>query len=176
MSILKVPINETDHIQGNKNATITLVEYGDYQCPACGLAFPILKKVQKQFSKNLLLVFRHFPLIEIHPYAEVAAETAEFAGQHNKFWEMHDLLYTHQKDLTLPLLFELTQSIGLSETELQFELQNGTFKGKIKSDFLSGVYSGVDSTPTLFINGHKHEGPYDFETLVETIEHQLVPK
>ena len=176
MSNLKVPVNDADHTQGNKNAPITLVEYGDYQCPACALAFPIIKRLQKHFGKNLLFVFRQFPLIEIHPYAEVAAETAEFAGQHNKFWEMHDFIYTHQQELGLPLLFELTQSLNLSETELQFELQNGTFKGKIKSDFLSGVYSGVDGTPTFFINGRKHEGPYDYDTLVEVIEHQLVAK
>ncbi len=93
MSTLKVPVGTADHIQGDENAALTLVEYGDYECPHCGHAYPIVKRVQKHFGKRLRFVFRNFPLNEIHPHAESAAETAEFAGAHGKFWEMHDLLF-----------------------------------------------------------------------------------
>src|SRR5262249_37651818 len=132
MSELKVPVTDNDHILGKNDAPITLVEYGDYQCPACGLAFPITKLIQKKFGEKLRFVFRHFPLTDVHPYAEVAAETAEFAGEHNKFWEMHDQIYMNQNELGLPLLFEIAKKINLSENELEHSLQNSTYKSKIK--------------------------------------------
>jgi protein-disulfide isomerase len=101
---LAVAVSEKDHRQGDKNAPCTLVEYGDYQCPSCGQAYPIVKRVQKHFGKRLSFVFRNFPLTQLHPYAEPAAETAEFAGAHEKFWEMHDLLYENQDRLDDELL------------------------------------------------------------------------
>src|ERR1039458_9033463 len=99
MSTLKVPVGPSDHIQGDANAECTLMEYGDYQCPHCGRAYPIVKRVQKHFGKRLRFVFRNFPLNEAHPQAEFAAESAEFAGAHGKFWEMHDGLFENQSRL-----------------------------------------------------------------------------
>ena len=93
MSKLSVPVSSEDHRQGDMDAAFILVEYGDYECPSCGQAYPIVKRLQKHFGKRLLFVFRNFPLSQMHPHAESAAETAEFAGTHDKFWEMHDLLY-----------------------------------------------------------------------------------
>lgn len=149
MAILKLPVNEKDHIQGNINAPITMVEYGDYQCPSCGQAFPIIKQVQKHYGKNLKFIFRNFPLTEVHQFAEVAAETAEFAGESNLFWQMHDLIYENQNQLSIPMLLELTTSLNLSDTELKSALERGTYREKVKSDFLSGIRSGVPGTPTF---------------------------
>lgn len=174
MANLKEPVTDEDHIQGNKNAEITLLEYGDYQCPGCGQAFPIVKRVQKHFGLKLRFVFRNFPLTEVHPLAEPAAETAEFAATHGRFWEMHDLIYTNQDRLTLPILFELTKSLNMSEKELELVLSEGKFRPKIKNDFLSGIYSGVNGTPTFFINGQRHNGSFVFDDLIGAIEQLLV--
>lgn len=173
MATFKVPVNDKDHIQGNINAPITLVEYGDYQCPYCGEAFPIIKRIQKHYGDNLRFVFRNFPLTEVHPFAEVSAETAEFAGAHNQFWEMHDLIYTNQDRLAIPLLLELTKSLNLSTTKLQEALQEGTYQEKIKSDFLSGVYSGVPGTPAFFINNEIYDGSFGFEDMIAAINQHL---
>jgi protein-disulfide isomerase len=170
MATLKVTVNESDHIQGEINAPITLAQYGDYQCPGCRQAYPIVKQVQQHFGKKLRFVFRNFPLNEIHPFAEVAAETAEFSGAHNKFWEMHDLIYENQDQLGIPLLLELAAFLKLDQNELKIALQNGIYRGKVKSDFLSGIHSGVPGTPTFFINNKIHNGSYSFEDLVAAIE------
>lgn len=174
MAVLKTPVGPTDHIQGDKNAPITLVEYGDYECPHCGHAHPIVKLVQKHFGKQLRFVYRHFPLTQIHPNAEAAAEAAEFAGAYGLFWPMHDLIFENQPRLGLPLLFELVKKLGLSTSELRSALETGRFAGKVRSDFLSGIRSGVNGTPTFFINGRRHEGTYELEDLVQDIEAELV--
>src|SRR5580704_3514907 len=109
MSTLKVSVGPSDHIQGDPNAACTLVEYGDYECPHCGRAYPIVKRVQKHFGKRLAFVFRNFPLSEMHPNAEGAAEAAEFAGAHERFWQMHDALFENQDALGIPLLLELAE-------------------------------------------------------------------
>jgi protein-disulfide isomerase len=173
MAALKNPVTEKDHIQGNKDAPVTLIEYGDYQCPVCAQAFPIVEEIKKHFGDKLRFVFRHFPLTEMHPFAEPAAETAEFAGEQNKFWEMHDLLYVNQSLLGLPLLLKLASSLNLSEEKLKIALENGAYRGKIKSDFLSGVYSGVSGTPTFFVNGERHIGLMPFAAMVAAIEKYL---
>src|SRR5579871_499235 len=97
--MLKVPVTDNDHIQGNEHAPITLVEYGDYECPYCGQAYPIVKKIQKYFGENLRFVFRNFPIVDSHPHAGIAAMAAEFAATQGKFWEMHDVLYENQEYL-----------------------------------------------------------------------------
>jgi protein-disulfide isomerase len=168
--MLKVPVTSSDHIQGDENAAITLVEYGDYQCPHCGHAYPIVQKVQKHFGKQLRFVFRNFPLNEIHPEAESAAETAEFAAAHKKFWEMHDAIFENQQDLGLPLLQELAKKLGLSTSDLDRALSAEEYAPRVKDDFLGGVRSGVNGTPTFFINGKRHDGPFEFEYLVYAID------
>jgi len=174
MSKLSVPVSDKDHRQGDPDAPCMLVEYGDYQCPSCGHAYPIVKRVQKHFGKRLLFVFRNFPLSEMHPYAESAAETAEFAGAHHKFWEMHDLLYENQDRLDDALLFQLAQQLQLDPEKLRQALASKEFEPRVRTDFRGGVRSGVNGTPTFFINGQRHDGAYDYASLVEAIEGVLV--
>ena len=169
MSKLSVPVDANDHIQGGKDAEWTLVEYGDYECPACGQAYPIVKQLQERLGDQLLFVFRNFPLREIHPLAEHAAETAEFAAAYGSFWRMHDVLFENQEDLQDELLFGLAAKIGLSAPKLRRSLASKTYQGRIDLDFRGGVRSGVNGTPTFFINEIRHGGPFDFDTLLRSI-------
>ena len=173
MATLKTPVTLEDHIQGPEDAAATLVEYGDYECPHCGHADPIVKRVQKHFGKGLRFVFRNFPLSEIHPHAESAAETAEFADAHGKFWEMHDGLFENQERLGGPLYLKLAQELSLSPVELRQALEEGKYKDRVRVDFSSGVPSGVNGTPTFFINGKRHDGPFDYESLVLAIDEAI---
>jgi protein-disulfide isomerase len=175
MAQLKVPVSRDDHIQGPDDAPVSLVEYGDYQCPYCGAAHPVVKALQSRFGDQLRFVFRNFPLTEIHPLAEPAAETAEFAGAHGRFWAMHDALYENQDQLGYPLFFALSDALGLPEAELRHVLGNHTFAPRIQRDFIGGVRSGVNGTPSFFVNGQRHDAGYDFPHLAAAIEAQLVP-
>ena len=170
MATLKLPVSEEDSIQGNENATITLVEYGDYQCPHCAAAYYVIKDIQKHFGTQLRFVFRNFPLKEIHTFAMVAAETAEFAGDYDLFWEMHDLIYENQESLGVPLLSGLAETLGLSMTDLELAIKKGVYVPKIQKDFMGGVKSGVNGTPTFFINDQRYKGPFDFKNLIEAID------
>jgi protein-disulfide isomerase len=170
MSILQVPVTSADHIQGDPHAHVTLVEYGDYECPACGLAYPIVKAVQKHSGKRLRFVFRNFPLTQIHPQAENAAETAEFAGAHDHYWEMHDGLYEKQDALGLAVYLALAKDLGLPEKALSEALEKHTFKPSVRSDFMGGLKSGVNGTPTFFINARRHDAAYDVDDLVAAID------
>ncbi len=173
MATLKVPVTKKDHIQGDDGAAITLVEYGDYECPHCGHAYPIIKRVQEHFGKQLRFVFRNFPLNQVHPNAESAAEAAEFAAVHGRFWEMHDGIFENQEDLEIPMLLELAETLGLASAGLKTALESGEFTPRVKEDFSGGARSGVNGTPTFFINDHRHDGGFEFESLVETIEARL---
>jgi protein-disulfide isomerase len=170
MATLKQPVTAEDHAQGPESAEATLVEYGDYECPYCGEAYPIVKQVQKQFGKSLRFVFRNFPLSQMHPHAEAAAEVAEFAGAQGKFWQMHDQLYENQGRLGEALYLSLGEELGLASTAMRQALKEGTFKARVRADFTGGVRSGVNGTPTFFINGHRHDGSFEFETLVSAIQ------
>jgi protein-disulfide isomerase len=174
MSQLKVPVSRNDHIAGPASAPVTLVEYGDYECPFCGLAHPTVKAVRDHYANDLRFVFRHFPLTQVHPLAEPAAETAEFAGDHSRFWEMHDALYEAQRWLSLPLLFNLASALGLSEIELRYALAQERYRPKVRNDFIGGVRSGVNGTPTFFVNAIRHNGPFDFENLAASIHAAFV--
>jgi protein-disulfide isomerase len=173
MSTLRVAVNSTDHIHGDEHAGCTLVEYGDYECPHCGHAYPIVKSIQKHFGKRLLFLFRNFPLTESHPNAESAAESAEFAGAQGKFWQMHDLLFENQDRLGDDLCLELARELQLNPADLQQALAEGKYRAKVRADFAGGVRSGVNGTPTFFINGQRHDGPYEYEDLVGAIEDAL---
>jgi protein-disulfide isomerase len=170
---LRIPVGDHDYIQGDANARCTLVEYGDYECPHCGHAYPIVKRVQKHFGKRLRFVFRNFPLSEMHPHAESAAETSEFAGVKNKFWEMHDLLFENQQELGGALYLKLATELGLQPEALRESLEKRAFAAKVKSDFTGGVRSGVNGTPTFFINGERHDASFEYEDLVGAIEGAL---
>jgi protein-disulfide isomerase len=170
MSKLSIAVNAEDHIQGDPAALCSLVEYGDYECPHCGAAYPIVKKLQKHFGKRLSFVFRNFPLAQIHPWAEPAAEVAEFAGANSKFWEMHDLLFENQESLGDALFLKLADKLHLSTSQLQTAIANQTYRNRVRADFAGGARSGVNGTPTFFINGRRHDGPFDFDSLSEAIE------
>jgi protein-disulfide isomerase len=170
---LRVPVGDQDHIEGSADAKCTLVEYGDYECPHCGHAYPIVKRVQKHFGKKLRFVFRNFPLAEMHPHAESAAESAEFAGAHGKFWEMHDGLFENQGQLGGALYLKLAQQVGLSPQDLRAAVEQREFLPRVKADFTGGVRSGVNGTPTFFINGKRHDASFEFDDLVDAINASL---
>jgi protein-disulfide isomerase len=171
---LAVPVNDRDHIRGNPQASVTLLEYGDYECPHCGAAHPVVERVLNHFGPRVRFCFRHFPLMQIHPNAEPASEAAEFAGGHRRFWAMHDGIYANQDKLGLPLLVALGENLGLDKEELVEAVAAQTYADRIREDFLGGVRSGVNGTPTFFINNRRHEGGYDYYGLVDAIEERLV--
>jgi protein-disulfide isomerase len=154
-------------------AAITLVEYGDYQCPHCGMAYPIVNQVQAYFRGSLRFVFRHFPLTEVHPLAGIAAESAEFAGAAGLFWEMHDALFANQSILSVSTIFVIAAKLRLPEVLLRNALKTGQYRTKVRDDFMGGVRSGVNGTPAFFINGARHDGPYDFASLASAIQLRL---
>jgi len=173
MSRLSVSISPDDHIQGEPDAACSLVEYGDYECPSCAQIQPVIKRLQRHFGKRLSFVFRNFPLSELHPWAEPAAEAAEFAGSHGKFWEMHDLLFQNQAILSETLLLEMADGLGLSRAQLRAALQAERFRSRIRTDFEAGVRSGVNGTPTLFVDDKRYDGSLDSDSLIDAINQAL---
>lgn len=169
MSHLSVPVHAQDHTQGPEDAPVTLVEYGDFQCPTCGQAYPIVRHVQKHFGDRLRFVYRHFPL-EQHPMAEPAAEASEFAETDDRFWEMHDAIYENQDELSTDLLAALAGDLRLNEKGLEKALEQHQFAERIEADMESGDASGVHGTPTFFINGRQHEGSFSAHQLIAAIE------
>jgi protein-disulfide isomerase len=166
---LTEPVGAIDHVQGPATAPVTLLEYGDYECPYCGEAYSALKAIQKRMGNDLRFVFRNFPLKQMHPHALAAAEAAEAAGAQGKFWEMHDMLYEHQDDLEPQALVGYAKSLGLDVQRFVKDVNAGTFAAKIKHDFQTGVMSGVNGTPSLFINGERYDGGYDADPLLEVL-------
>jgi protein-disulfide isomerase len=166
-------LRPSDHIQGPKDAPVTLIEYGDFQCPYCGMAYPVVKQVQGRMGESMCFVFRHFPLTEVHPFAEGAAEAAEAAGEQGKFWEMHDTLYENQNTLAPEDLVSYAQRLRLDVPRFITDLKTHAHAKRIREDFLSGVRSGVNGTPTFFINGVRHDGESDFETLLAAVRTRL---
>jgi protein-disulfide isomerase len=167
---LVLPVSqERDHIQGPGDAPVTLVEYGDYECPYCGEAYPIVKQIQERMGERLRFVFRNFPISTAHPHAEFAAEAAEAAAAQDRFWEMHDHLYEHQQRLRADDLRSYAQAIELDLDLFDKELEEHVHADRVHEDFLSGVRSGVNGTPTFFINGVRHDDSYDLETLLTAL-------
>jgi protein-disulfide isomerase len=159
-----------DHIQGPADAAVTLVQYGDYECPYCGAAYPIIKEVQARMGGRLRFVFRNFPITTSHPHAEQAAEAAEAADTQGRFWEMHDLLYENQKRLRDQDLRAYAERLGLDLELFDKELAEHVHAERVHEDFLSGVRSGVNGTPTFYINGARHDDSYDGVTLLAALE------
>ena len=167
---LSVPVGPDDHIRGGpETAPLTLVEYGDYECPYCGAAYPNVKEVERILGDELRSVFRNFPLGDMHPHAVQAAEAAEAAAGQGRFWEMHDRLYEHQDRQTTEDLIEHAQVLGLDVERFRSDLEEHTYEPRIQTDFLSGVRSGVNGTPTFFINGVRHNGGYDLDSLLAAL-------
>jgi protein-disulfide isomerase len=170
-AVLTSPVTEgRDHIQGRADAPLTLVEYGDYECPYCGAAYPIIKEVQDRMGDELRFVFRNFPISTSHPHAEHAAEAAEAAGAQNRFWPMHDLLYENQQRLGDPDLHAYAERLGLDLARFDHELAEHVYAGRVHDDFLSGVRSGVNGTPSFYINGARHDESFDTETLLTALQ------
>lgn len=170
MSRLRVAVTENDHQLGPETAPCTLVEYGDYQCPHCRAARPVVERLVRDYGDKLRFVFRNFPLNQSHSEAQSAAETAEFAGSRGKFWEMHDALYRHQERLGESFYVEQAEALGMDGGELRVALENGTFTRRVQEDFSGGVRSGVNGTPTFFLNGERHNGPHEYESLAAKID------
>jgi protein-disulfide isomerase len=171
---LTLPVSsKRDHAQGPNTAPVTLVEYGDYECPYCGQAYPIIKDIQEHLRGKLRFVFRNFPVTQVHPHAQHAAEAAESAGSQNKFWEMHDCLYEHQQELDDNHLRQYALELGMDVTRFDEEMARHVHASRVREDFMSGIQSGVNGTPTFYINGIRYDDSWDEETLLATIEQIL---
>ena len=166
---LTLPVGQRDHILGLDTAPVTLVEYGDYECPYCGDAYPIIKQVQKNLGNKLRFIFRNFPITQIHAHAQHAAEAAEAAAAQNKFWEMHDYLYEHQQALDDNQLEKYASRLGLDIIQFNHDMASHAYAQRVREDFLSGVRSGVNGTPTFYINGIRYNGAWNLETLLKTL-------
>ena len=167
--MLTPPVTARDHIQGPLHVNLVLVEYGDYECPYCGAAHPVVKELQRRLAGELGFVFRNFPLATAHPHAEMAAEAAESAGAQGKFWEMHDVLYENQEALEPENLLEYAAAIGLDLRRFTRDLSEHVFLPRVREDFRSGVRSGVNGTPTFFINGERYNGAYDLHSMLNAL-------
>jgi len=169
-AVLTLPVAEDrDHIQGPADAAVTLVEYGDYECPYCGAAYPIVKQVQARMGERLRFVFRNFPITTSHPHAEQAAEAAEAAATQGRFWPMHDLLYENQRNLGDRDLRAYAEQLALDVELFDTELAGHVHAERVHQDFMSGVRSGANGTPTFYINGARHDDSYDLETLLAAL-------
>ena len=167
---LSIPVSEKDHAQGPADAPVTLLEYGDYECPYCGRAYPIVKQLQERLGDRLRFVFRNFPLNTIHEHAGVAAQAAEAAAAQGKFWEMHDILYEHQDDLADADLRAYALKVGLEIYRFDADLSGEKFAKRVRDDFRGGVRSGVNGTPTFFINGVRYNGEHTFDEMLQALE------
>ena len=166
----KVDLSPHYHIQGNPSARIILVEYGDFECPHCGHAYWALKDLQEQYGEDLCLVYRHFPLTQIHPMAEPAAEASEFAAQQGRFWEMHDAIYENQQRLSPQMLLEISEGLALDREGLRNALEEHRFSARVREEFLTGVRLGVNGTPTFFLNGARFDGSVeDFPAVFDEV-------
>lgn len=169
MSELALPVGTRDHIQGNPAAPVTLVEYGDYECSYCGQAYYAVKKIQQDIGDRLRFVFRNFPLTQIHTHALHTAIAAEAAGLQGAFWRMHDILFEHQDALDDESLVVYATSLELDVEKFIDDLQSEATKRLVQDDFSSGIRSGVNGTPTFFINGHRHDHWYQYDALRDAV-------
>ncbi len=170
---LITPVGPQDHVQGPANAPVTLVEYGDYECQYCGRAHPIIQDLQNYLGTQFRYVYRHFPIRSIHSHSQLAAEAAEAAGAQGKFWEMHDALYDHQDALEREDILDYGRQIGLDMARFEADLDSHVHAERVHEDFREGIRSGVNGTPTFFINGIRYDGAWDLESLIEAIEKPL---
>jgi protein-disulfide isomerase len=161
---------QRDHNQGSADAPVTVVQYGDYECPYCGQAYPIIKQIQGRMGDRLRFVFRNFPIPTSHPHAQQAAEAAEAAGAQGKFWEMHDLLYERQRHLTDGDLHAYAAELGIDVGRFDREIADHLYADRVEEDFMSGVRSGVNGTPTFYINGVRHDDSYELDVLLDAVE------
>jgi len=167
---LRVPVSRSDHAQGPRDAPLTLVEYGDYECPYCGQAYQIVKAIQEALGDDLRFVFRNFPLAQIHPNAMNAACAAEAAALQGKFWDMHDALYENQDSLDPQSLLAYAAELGLDLDRFAQDMVSTRVEERIVSDLEGGARSGVNGTPTFFINGFRYDGDWSYDSLLYTLQ------
>jgi protein-disulfide isomerase len=170
---LAVPVTERDHIRGPVDAALTLVEYGDFECPHCGAAYPVVEDVRMKMGQSLRFVYRHFPLPQVHPHAVQAAEAAEAAGAQRRFWPMHDMLFENQQALDRGSLVLYATRLQLDVQAFTRDLVSHAHKPSVERDFMGGVRSGVNGTPTFFINGVRYDGPRDVPSMVRVLNEVL---
>ena len=171
---LAAPVGERDHVAGPANAPVTLVEYGDFECPSCRKAFSMVKDLQQRLGDKLRFVFRNFPLTKIHPNAQHAAEAAEAAAAQGAYWQMHDRLFERQFALEDDNLIEYATDLGLDADRMGVALEGGTYRARVNEDVLSGIQSGVNGTPTFFINGERYDGAHGTEPLFGALQRALL--
>lgn len=174
--IFPARVNRGDHIRGSASARVTLIEYGDFACPACGQAYHAVKILLKHFGDDLRFVFRHFPLREAHPHAEMAAEAAESAGAQNKFWPMHDLLFENQLHLKEKNLRIYADSLELDMARYDQGLDDHIYLQRIQESIESGVRGDIRSTPAFFVNGVLHDVSFGLEQLEPAIATELADR
>jgi protein-disulfide isomerase len=160
---------ERDHIRGSEDAPVTLVEYGDYECPYCGQAEVVVRELLDSFGDDLRYVWRHLPLSDVHPNAQMAAEAAEAGAAQGAFWDVHDTLLQHQDDLTAPDLRRYAKELDLDVERFWHDLRERELAERVAEDVASADASGVVGTPTFFINGKRHQGAYDTATLANEV-------
>lgn len=170
---LSVPVGPDDHASGPEDAKLTVVEYGDYQCPYCGQAFPIVEQLRKTFADSMRFVFRNFPLGEVHPHAVAAAEMAEAVALQGKFWQMHDALYENQRDLSDAALRRYAQAVGADVDKAASDLASGGPEKRVEADFEGAIRSGANGTPTFFVNGVRYDGSWMYEPFAEYLNEVL---
>ena len=169
LPLLTLPVSERDHVRGPAVASVTLVEYGDFECPYCAAAYPVVKEIQRQLGSRLRFAFRHFPLTSTHPHARHAAECAEAAAAQGKFWEMHDYLFEHQDKLDDAHLAEYAANLGLDTERFNWDMASHVFANRVNEDVESGRHSRVAGTPTFFINGVRHDDTYTLDVLLPAV-------
>jgi protein-disulfide isomerase len=170
---LSVPVSADDHSIGPTDALLTLVEYGDYECPYCGQAFPIVEQIRHAFDDSLRFVFRNLPIAEAHPHAERAAEMAEAVALQGEFWAIHDTLYEHQSALDDDALFGYAKAVGADLDRVRTDLAEGAPRRRVESDFEGAIRSGANGTPTFFINGDRYDGTWRYEPFADYLKSVL---
>jgi protein-disulfide isomerase len=169
--VLDRPVDAArDHILGTADAPLTLVEYGDFECPFCGKATGVVRELRQRFGEDLRYVFRHLPLTDVHEHAELSARAAEAAGAQGRFWEMHDLLFRHQDGLAFEDLIGYAGELGLDVEDFVRDVEEDRHADRVREDVMSAEASGARGTPTFFVGEDRHIGPYDTETLAAELE------
>jgi protein-disulfide isomerase len=174
--IQKVAVTEADWTRGSASAPVTVLEYGDFQCPRCAETERVLRGLCAEFTDAVRVVFRHFPVATAHPRAVYAAEAAEAAGAQGAFWPMHDLLFAHQDTLDHPYLLAYAESVGIDDVQFETELGERTHLEAVKRDFRHGIRDGANGTPSIFINGRRYDGALERSSMASVVQRLLQPR
>ena len=167
------PVTDADYIRGNKNAKVTLIEVSDFQCPFCQRHVPTMEQILDEYGDKVRIVYRHFPLSSIHPYAQKAAEASECAGEQGKFWEMHDVMFENQSALDVNSLKDYAADLGLNASQFSSCLDDGKYAAKVRQQTQEATAAGITGTPGTFVNSQLVKGAYPFDTFKQIIDAEL---